>query len=412
MLPPDASLTPRQVQANIRHLVLDITWYGILVGTTINLMQVYVVRLGAPSVLVGAVTYGPALVNVFWLVPAARLVRRTGHRMRFVVLSGLANRFCFLLVALLPFVVHRGLVEVTVLVLIIQAFATAPTLNGFLALMADSLPPDQVAQTVSWRQFGFGITSTLSTLLAGLLLARLPAPLNYQVLFVIGFMASLGSEWHVAHLVAPESAPVNSAAGRSREQIGSILRVPRFAGYLAIVSALQMTLGMVAPLMPLFAVRHLGSSDAQISLVITAGSASSVIGSLLLRGIARRANRERVLAGGILGYLFYPLLLSFAPTIEWVILFAVIGGFFSAVIAVTLFDNLVAICPEGDKTNYIAVYNVFTNIALFAGPLLAGLLATGTAGPALGLQVAAAICAAAVILAVLWMRGVQQPETA
>ena len=40
----------------------------------------------------------------------------------------------------------------------------------------------------------------------------------------------------------------------------------------------------------------------------------------------------------------------------------------------TLFDNLVAVTPDEDRTNYIAISNLFTYVALFLGPLVGGAL--------------------------------------
>ena len=55
------------------------------------------------------------------------------------------------------------------------------------------------------------------------------------------------------------------------------------------------------------------------------------------------------------------------------------AGALNAAMAVTLFDNLVSVTPEADRTNFIAVYNVAVNIALFAGPIIAGVLAANGA---------------------------------
>ena len=40
--------------------------------------------------------------------------------------------------------------------------------------------------------------------LGGLLLLSLPFPLNYQVLFIIGFVASMMSQWHVMRVCVPD----------------------------------------------------------------------------------------------------------------------------------------------------------------------------------------------------------------
>ncbi len=406
-------LPPQVVSANFRHLIGDIVWYGILVGTTINLMQVYVVRLGAPSLLVGAVTYGPALISIFWGMPAAALMRRSGRRMDWMLRSAFLHRIVYPVIALLPFLLQGASAQpavaaLTVLALGLQAFATTLSSISFLSVMADAVPADQMSQLVTWRNVGFGVTSTLSTLLASLLLARLPFPLSYQILFLIGFAGSMMSQWNVAQLCVPDRAAlagvVVGGAGRPRQELGRALRLPRFLSFAAVVGVLQMSLGMVSPLLPLFAVRRMGATDPQISLVVTAVSASSVLGSFFMRRMVRRLGRERVLAAGALGYAFYPFLLAAAPSVLWLIPCALVGGFFSAAISVTLFDNLVAITPNEDRTSYVAVYNLFVNTALFAGPLLAALLAHTAAGPALGLRVAAAISLLSGVLFLGWMR--------
>ncbi len=389
--PADAPPTPEQVEANIRHLVWDITWFGVLIGATVNFLQVYVVRLGAASLLVGAITYGPALVGIFWQLPASRLITRAGHRTRWMLGGGFVQRLAYLLIALAPLVIAQGLPEVTVGLLVLQAIPVTIAATSFLSMLADAVPPDRMTQVVGWRIAGLGVTSTLSTLLAGQVLQRLPFPISYQVLFVIGYVASMLSLWHMTRLHVPDRPADVSSRGRWFAEFGRMMRYPRFGYFTAAVGVLQLALGMAAPLFPLFWVRRLSASDGQISLVVTIASAAMVLGSLLMRRTVRRIGREMALAAGAIGYALYPLLTALSPSVWWLLPWAALGGFFSAAIAVTLFDNLMAVTPDADRTNYIGLYNISANAALFVGPILAGLLANLPGGPALGLAVAGAV---------------------
>lgn len=389
--PPDTPPTLAQAEANIRHLVWEIAWFGVLIGTTVNFLQVYVVRLAAYSLLVGAITYGPALVSIFWQLPASQLISRSGRRMRWVLGSGFVQRLIYLLIALLPLVIVAGRAELTVLLLVLQAIPVTIAATSFLSMLADAVPAGRMTQVIAWRMVGLGVSSTLSTLLAGQVLQRLPFPINYQTLFVIGYLASMVSAWHLSQLHVPDRPADASQRGRWFAQFGRIMRYPRFAYYVLAVAVLQLAIGMSAPLFPLFWVRKMGASDGQISLVVTTASAALVLGSLLMRRAVRKIGRELALAAGAAGYALYPLLTSFSPSVWWLVLWAALGGFFNAAIAVTLFDNLVAVTPDADRTHYIGVFNVFVNVALFAGPLLAGLLANSAGGPALGLRVAGAV---------------------
>ena len=147
-------------------------------------------------------------------------------------------------------------------------------------------------------------------------------------------------------------------------------------------------------------VRQLGADDGQISIVLAVFSGAMVLGSLTIRRLVVKIGRERVLAIGALGYVLYPLLTSFSPSIWGLVPWAALAGFLNAAITVTLFDNLVSVTPDADRTNYIAVYNVVVNLALFAGPIIAGLLALDGVQSALALRVAAGVMLVAGVLLV------------
>ncbi len=389
--PPDQALTQAQIEANIRHLVGDIAWFGIVTGTITAFLQVYTVRLGAPSLLVGAITYGPALIAIFWQIPAGRLITRKGYRMRWTLVSGLAYRGFFLTVALIPFVIRQGRAEATALVWVLSALASSISNVSFLSMMADAVPPDRLSQMVGLRFAAFGLSNTVTMLLAGPLLARLPFPLNYQVLFLIGFAGSMMSWWNVNHIHVPDPPPQTGPQPAFRRELGAMIRFPGYLRFLVSVFCLQLALGMIAPLLPLYWVRSLGATDQQVSLVLSTATGMMVVASLLMRRAVGRIGREAALGVGAIGYAFYPLLTSLTNSVWLLIPWAALAGVFSAAINVNLFDNLVAVTPEGERTNYMSVYNTAANIGLFLGPLLAGVLAQGIGGAVLGLQAAAGV---------------------
>lgn len=382
---------PSQTEANIRHLVWDIAWFGVLWGSLVAFLQVYVVRLGASSLLVGAITYGPALIGILWQLPASQIMIRAGHRMRWLIGSGFAYRLSFLAVALVPFVFRGARAEVTALIWVLSAVASSLSNVAFLSMMADAVPADRMTQVVGWRMAAFGVANTLTTLTAGVLLQWLPFPLNYQVLFLIGYAASLVSWWHVGQLRVADRQPDRGQQPPFWLDLGNTLRYPGFGRLVIMIGVLQLCLGMIAPLLPLYWVRRLAASDGQVSILMTVASGTLVLGSLSMRRMVARIGRERALAAGALGYALYPLLTSLTPSVWWLMPWAALAGLFNAAISVTLFDNLISVTPDADRTKYIAVYNVVVNVALFIGPLAAGLLAAGDDGVLLALRVATGV---------------------
>ncbi len=311
--------------------------------------------------------------------------------MRWLIASGFAYRLSFLGVALVPFLFRTARAEVTAIVWVLSAVASSLSNVSFLSMMADAVPADRMTQVVGWRIAAFGGASTLTTLGAGALLQRLPFPLNYQVLFLIGYAASLVSWWHLRQMRVADRQLDRGQQPPFWRDLGNTLRYPGFGRLVVMVGVLQLCLGMVAPLLPLYWVRRLSASDGQVSILMTVASATSVLGSLAMRRMVARVGRERALAAGALGYALYPLLTSLAPSVWWLMPWAALAGLFNAAVSVTLFDNLVSVTPDTDRTKYIAVYNVVVNVALFIGPLMAGLLAAGSDGIPLALQVATGI---------------------
>ncbi len=399
--PPDQALTPAQLDANIHHLVGDIAWFGILWGSLVAFLQVYIVRLGASSFLVSAITYGPALIAIFLQIPAGKLIQRTGHRMRWVIASGLAYRAFFLAVALIPFLLIRGRAEATALVWVLSAWGSSFSNIAFLSMMADAVTEDDRPRMISMRFAAFGLMNTITTLAAGLLLQLLLFPLNYQILFLIGFAGSMVSWWHVRQIHVPDLPPVAKQPGSFWRSMGGVLRFPGYLRFVVAVFFLQLALGMTAPLLPLYWVRGLNASDSQVSVVLSTATGAMVVGSLLMRRTVERIGRERALAIGGAGYMLYPLLTSFTASMWWLIPWAALSGLFTAAINVNLFDNLVSVTPTADRMNHMAIYSTFQNGALLLGPILASVVADGGGGPVLGLRVAAGVGLVAGVLLAL-----------
>lgn len=389
--PPDQALTPAQMNANIRHLVGDIAWFGIVWGSIVAFLQVYVVRLGASSFLVSAITYGPALVAIFLQIPAGRLIQRTGHRMRWVIAAGLAYRAFFFAVALIPFFILRGRAEVTALVWVLSAFGSSFSNIAFLAMMADAVSEEDRPRMVSMRFAAFGLMNTITTLSAGLLLKLLSFPLNYQILFLIGAAGSMASWWHTRQIHVPDPLPEPAQGGAFWRGLGDVFSFPGYLRFIVAVFFLQLALGMVSPLLPLHWVRGLNASDTQVSLVLSTTTGAMVVGSLFMRRTVQRIGRERALAIGGAGYMLYPLLTSFTTSMWWLIPWAVLAGLFTAAINVNLFDNLVSVTPPAGRMNHMAIYSTIQNVALFLGPILASVVAEGGGGPVLGLRMAAGV---------------------
>jgi hypothetical protein len=60
---------PEFLQSNIRHLIWDIGWWGLLNGSTLSFMTIYAARIGADTVQIGLLTAMPAAINLMLALP-------------------------------------------------------------------------------------------------------------------------------------------------------------------------------------------------------------------------------------------------------------------------------------------------------------------------------------------------------
>jgi MFS family permease len=146
--PTDVTSPIPKIEVNIHLFILEIAWWGITVGFLVNFLSIYIVHLRASSLLVGALTYGPMLVATFGQLPAARLLRRHGHRRKWMINSIFATRIIYLFIAFIPLVISTRLAEVSVLLIILQAIPGSFAGISVLSILADAVPINRMAEVL------------------------------------------------------------------------------------------------------------------------------------------------------------------------------------------------------------------------------------------------------------------------
>ena len=387
-------------EQNNWNLYQDVAWFGVLSGITSTFVSVFAIRLGASNTLVGLLVSLPALINIFWLIPSARIIERRRRRLPIIVLAGFLQRLGYLLIALMPFVFRVYRPEALVGLVALITFPTAIASVAFTSLIAEVVPADKRAQVISIRSVLAAIVSTVIVLISGKLLDLLLFPFNYQLLFGAGFAASLVSLYYVSRIkvadaIVAEQQPRRKAAlvARLRRSVQQpfdrplVLR-PRdkvlrtllmsqrdFVRFSASAFVFQWGLYLPTALYAIYRIKNLGASDTWIGLLSMAMSAVTVVAYFYWgRVISRKGNRF-VLAISSLGALLYPVLTGLSPRIEPLLLASVIGGIFGAGFNLSFFNTLLEVCPRERRPSFVAMNTALINVAAFLAPLLGASLA-------------------------------------
>lgn len=373
--------------SNIRLLYWDVACFGVLFGVVANFIPVFVARLNPSPWLLSAVTSGPALINILWQLWATRIVERTPNPQRITLWTALQQRFGYLLMALIPWLLPPAWQGYAIVgVLLAQGLPGAILAVAFSTMFSVLVPRERKAAVVGTRNALLGVTSMVMVAACGVILTVLPFPLGYQAILTLGFLGSLGSVWALArlrtaaHFTPPEAVTTEASTVNSV----SLRRDVNFVRFAAGAFLLHLGMFMTAPLFPLYWVQSLHLSDGWISSFAAVLSLTGIAGSIALRGFVYRWRISGILGVGCLMFGLYPALTS-QLTNPWIILLvAAFSGLWNGIIGVSLFNAMTEVCPPSHRARYIGVYTWLMNIAIFAAPI-AGALFANLIGVSLGL---------------------------
>jgi predicted MFS family arabinose efflux permease len=70
----------------------------------------------------------------------------------------------------------------------------------------------------------------------------------------------------------------------------------------------------------------------------------------------------------------YPILTGLSPSVEPLLIAAVVGGIASAGFGLSLFNRLLEVTPDQRRPSFLAAYNVLINVAVFVAPMIGTVL--------------------------------------
>jgi MFS family permease len=388
---------PGEYRSNFIHLYLDIGWFGILSGSSINFLSVYATRLGATGLQIGLLSSMAAAVSLALAIPAGRWLE-TQDINTAVFRASVWYRLGYLLWVPLPWLFSEpAQVWALIAIALLMAVPLTPLSVGFNALFAGAVPPQWRAHVAGVRNVAFAIAYILSALGSGYLLEHLPFPAGYQIVFGIGFLGAALSSLHLYFIkpvqaantplpARPQPASVKKALS-PRQQLQTAIRFDvwrtPFRNTLLVFFGFHLAQFLAVPLFPLFQVRQLGLTDDQIGIGIALFYLTVLLASTRLNEMVRDFGQRTVAGMSVAGLAIYPLLLALSrnPTdFYWT---SILGGLNYAMLIGSYANYLLEEIPIEDRPAYLAWYNVILNASILlgslTGPLISGVIGLGAA---------------------------------
>ncbi len=362
---------------------MDIGWFGLLSGSSLNFLNVYATRLGASGLQIGLLGAMTALINLILAIPAGRWIEKRAVG-KAVFWTSVLYRAGFLAWVFLPWVFQpNSQAEIWALILVnfLMGIPLAALGVGFNALFAASVPTDWRAHVAGVRNIVLSITFMATSLFSGYLLERLPFPGGYQLIFLMGFVGAAMSSVHlyfIRPILAPALPESPSLPTSARRGLLSALRLDiwktRYRAVMLVFFGFHLTQYLAVPVFPLYFVRTLRLTDEQIGIGTAIFYLTVLIGSTQLPRLVRRLGHKNVSGYGLVGMGLYPLLLSVSTDLWHYYGVSAIGGVVWAMLGGAYANYLLENIPEQDRPAHLAWYSITANACVLIGSL---------AGPAL-----------------------------
>jgi MFS family permease len=387
---------PKEYQSNFIHLYLDIGWFGILSGSSVNFLSIYATRLGATGIQIGLLSSMAAAVSLVLAIPAGRWLE-TQNINKAVFRAAAWTRLGYLLWVPLPWLFNeQAQVWALIVIALLMAIPLTPLSVGFNAVFATSVPPRWRAHVAGVRNVAFAIAFMLASLGSGYLLEHLPFPAGYQIVFGIGFIGAAMSSLHLYFMKPldttpttlpprPVPAPIKKALS-PRQQLQTVIRFDiwktPFRTTLLVFLGFHLTHYMAAPLFPLYQVRQLHLTDDQIGIGTALFYLTVLLGSTRLNDLVRDFGHKSVTGISVAGLVIYPLLLALSRNAADFYWTSILGGLNYALLIGSYANYLLEEIPIQDRPAHLAWYNVILNISILVGSLAGPLLSrvVGLAG--------------------------------
>jgi MFS family permease len=389
---------PQEYRANFTHLFLDIAWFGVLSGSSLNFLNVYAARLGATGVQIGLLTAVAAAVNLALAIPAGRWIekRPLGRTMFW---TSVIYRAGFLLWIPLPWLFgSEGQIWALIGLTALMAIPLTALGVGFNVLFAATVPPEWRAYVMGGRNVLLSLTFMGSSLVCGYLLNRLPFPGGYQVVFLIGFIGAAMSSLHLYFLKpVPEPAADASRLARAVDPLGGQTRpsvpaksvVPTrvtsalrldiwrspFRRVLLVMLGFHLAQFLAIPLFPLYFVNELKLNDQEIGVGTALFYLAVLLGSTQLRRIVHRLGHKTVTGVGAIAMGTYPFFLGLSTQVWQYYAVSFVGGFGWSLVGGAYANYMLESIPANDRPVHFAWYAIVLNACILTGSILGPLIA-------------------------------------
>jgi MFS family permease len=376
-----------EVKKNLRHNyivnILDGSFFGLALGfaSFTTILPLFVSTLTNSAVLIGLV---PAFHNTGFQLPQLFIAKRMGKMTSYkpsVMAMTIHERMPYVGLAIIAFLIpvigpQIGL-GLTFIMLAWQGLGAGFTANPWQNLINKVIPGDFLATFFGFQSSAANLLSSGGAIAAGVILEKIPAPYNFSVCFLCGFVFFAAS-WIALNMTREIPHTIDPSGFVSLpfwNNVANILRKdPGFRWYIAVRNLSQFGT-MAFAFYTVFAVRQQGMSEVMVGIMTSVLLITQTIANPLLGWLADQWGRRNVLEIGAAAAALSAFLAWIAPDSTVFILVFILAGIANTVFWTIGMAFTLSFGTEEKRPTYVGLANTLIAPSAILAPLLGGILA-------------------------------------
>ncbi len=338
-------------------------------------------RMGADDYEIGLISSLPALVGILALIPGSILVERSRDKKRIVSMLILLFGVMYPLAAFTPFF-NDFKVPLYISIIALMNWPFSVFNISWQSFFSDVMVSG-FNSAFTRRTRAATVLGTTTSLAAGLLLAYIPRNdgeriIMYQVFFGLSFFLAVLQSWLLKKVTVLQPSIQLPISDNNKEKsfvllkecFENILVYKEFRSFVILAFIFHITWHMGWPLFFIYQVDVIGVNEAWLSYVNVAVGFAGVLTYTFWGKVIEKKGSRLVLVFGTMGLAVNALTMVLVKSQFVLLVQSTITGLTFSAFTLAIFQNLIEVIPQKNKTINIAVYTTLIYISQFISPLV------------------------------------------
>lgn len=361
---------------------------GILQALCLNLVLpfagLYAKRLNATDNDIALLNSYPAIFCLLAVFLGTYLFRKYNDKKKLTSIFFILGRSFFLLFVLVPFLPSKIQPGIFVLLYGAMNFPNSIATMGWQSYIGDLFPSNWRGRAFSKRSSISTISALIITLITGNLLFYIPKNNAqriqlYQMFFIIAFICALFEVYSFTlHIEDKSNKQVEKITQFNDDiwykRLNSIYKLIKsnrsFVDFCICVVLFHFAWQMGWPIFFSYEVDVLHSNESWTSIITMVSLITQAIAFPLWQKLSEKKGNSYAICWAILFMAFSPFFYMLSKSMYYILIFTAVIGFSVAGTFLLLLNNLYETSTDNNRTLYIAVYTILTNITLMIAPIL------------------------------------------